>query len=79
LGKAKAGAGSVRHTVTAIASNYHLRACRFERNSHFSCTREGAADVPVFGTGIERDQSIAVLAVRLKSVADILRPLSEYL
>jgi hypothetical protein len=55
------------------------RACHFERNSHFSCTREGAADVPILGTSIEHDQSIAVLAVRLKSVADILRPLSEYL
>jgi hypothetical protein len=29
----------------------------------------------VLGTGIERDQSVAVLAVRLKSVADFLRPL----
>jgi hypothetical protein len=35
--------------------------------------------IPIFGTSIERDQSITVLAVRLKSVAYILRPLSEYL
>jgi hypothetical protein len=54
-------------------------ACHFERNSHFSCTREGAADVPIFGSGIERNQSITVLAIRLKPVADFLRPLSEYL
>jgi hypothetical protein len=55
------------------------RACRFERNPQFFCAREGASDVPIFGSGIERNQSIAVLAIRLKPVADFLRPLSEYL
>jgi hypothetical protein len=55
------------------------RACHFKHKSHLSCAREGTTDIPILGTSIERDQSIAVLAVRLKSVAYILRPLSEYL
>jgi hypothetical protein len=55
------------------------RACHFKHKSHLSCAREGTTDIPILGTSIERDQSIAVLAVRLKSAAYILRPLSEYL
>jgi hypothetical protein len=38
---------------------------------------KGATDIPVFGSGIERDQSIAMPAVRLKAVPKILRPLSK--
>jgi len=56
-----------------------FRARRFERKSHFFGAHEGTTDVPVLGTGIERDQFIAMLAVRLKSVADIPRSLSEKL
>ena len=55
-----------------------FRARRFERKSHFFGAHEGTTDVPVLGTGIERDQSIAVLTVRLKSVTDFLGALSEY-
>jgi hypothetical protein len=55
-----------------------FRAGRFERKSHFFGAHEGTTDVPVLGTGIERDQSIAVLTVRLKSVTDFLGALSEY-
>jgi hypothetical protein len=53
--------------------------CHFERKSDFFSAREGTTDVPVLGTGIERDQFISMLAVRLKSVADIPRSLSEKL
>jgi hypothetical protein len=51
----------------------------FNRHSHLFGARESPSDIPVFRTGIERNQSIAVLAVRLEPVADFLRPLSEYL
>jgi hypothetical protein len=60
-------------------SSRYLWACRFERNSYFFCIHEGTADVPVFGIGVERDQSVAMLAIRLVFIADILRPLPEYL
>jgi hypothetical protein len=44
------------------------------------CARcEDATDIPVLGIGIERDQFVAMLAVRLKSVADIPGSLSEKL
>jgi hypothetical protein len=51
----------------------------FKRHSHVSGAHESPADIPVFRTGIESNQPIAVLAVRLKPVADFLRSLSEYL
>ena len=51
----------------------------FKRHSHLLGAHESPADIPIFRTGIERNQPIAVLAVRLKPVADFLRPLSEYL
>jgi hypothetical protein len=51
----------------------------FECDSHFFGTLQCSTDVSIFRTGIERNYSIAVLAVRLGSVADILRPLSKYL
>jgi hypothetical protein len=51
----------------------------FKRHSHVSGAHESPADIPVFRTGIESNQPIAVLAVRLKPVADFLRPLPEYL
>ena len=50
-----------------------------KRHSHLLGAHESAADIPIFRTGIERNQPIAVLAVRLKPVADFLRPLSEHL
>jgi hypothetical protein len=53
--------------------------CHFERKSYFFSAREGTTDIPVVGTTIKRDQSVAVLAVRLKSVANILCSLSEKL
>jgi hypothetical protein len=59
-------------------SSDNLRAVRFEGNSHFFSAREGTTDIPVLGTGIERDQSIAMLAVRLKAIANLLRPLSKH-
>jgi hypothetical protein len=61
------------------ALGHDLRACHFKRNSYFFSAHEGTTDIPVLSTCVERDQSVAVLTVRLKSVADILRPLSEYL
>jgi hypothetical protein len=51
----------------------------FNRHSQLFGAHERPADILVFRTGIERNQPIAVLAVRLKPVADILGPLSEYL
>jgi hypothetical protein len=51
--------------------------CHFRHKSHFPCVGEGAADVPVLGSGVERNQPVAVPAVGLKSVADFLRPLPE--
>jgi hypothetical protein len=51
----------------------------FNRHSHFFGAHESPADIPVFRTGIERNQPIAMLAVRLEPVADFLRRLSEYL
>jgi hypothetical protein len=52
---------------------------RIKRHSDLFGAHESPADIPVFRTGIERNQTIAVLAVRLKPVADFLRALSEYL
>jgi hypothetical protein len=49
------------------------------RHSHFFGARERPADIFIFRSGTERNQSIAVLAVCLEPVADFLRPLSEYL
>ena len=68
-----------RPGVEELSLGHDLRACHFERNSHLFSAHEGTTDIPVLGTGVERDQSVTVLAVRLKSVADILRPLSENL
>src|ERR1700730_16728975 len=51
----------------------------FNRHSHLFGAHESPADIPVFRTGIERNQPIAVLAVRLEPVADFLRTLAEYL
>jgi hypothetical protein len=80
LGKAQAGAGSVkRDCLSARSLNRYFQAAGFERISYFFGAREGTTDICVLGTAIERDQSIAVLAVRLKSVTNFLRSLSEYL
>ena len=51
----------------------------FERNSHFSSAHESATDIPVLRGRIEGNEPIAMLAVHLKSVADSLRSLTEYL
>jgi hypothetical protein len=51
----------------------------FNRHSHLFGAHESPADIPVVRTGIERNQPIAVLAVRLEPVADFLRTLSQYL
>jgi hypothetical protein len=51
----------------------------FKRHSQLFGAHERPADILIFRTGIERNQPIAMLAVRLKSVADFLRPLSKYL
>jgi hypothetical protein len=48
----------------------------FKRRSQLFGAHERPADILIFRTGIERNQPIAVLAVRLKSVVDFLRPLS---
>jgi hypothetical protein len=52
---------------------------RFKRHSHLFGAHERPADIPVFRTAIERNEQIAVLAVRLEPVADFLSPLPEYL
>jgi len=70
--------GGFRACWQADASSRCLWAGRLEGNSHFFSAHEGAPDIPILGTGIERDQSIAMLAVRLKAVAKILRPLSKH-
>jgi hypothetical protein len=41
--------------------------------------RECLADIPVFGAAVERNHSIAMHAVRLKSVADSIGPFAKYL
>jgi hypothetical protein len=51
----------------------------FKRHSNLFGAHEGPADIPIFRAGIERNQPIAVLAIRLEPVADSLSPLSEYL
>jgi hypothetical protein len=51
----------------------------FNRHSYFFGVLESPADISIFRTGVERNEPIAVLAVRLEPVADFLRPLSEYL
>jgi hypothetical protein len=51
----------------------------FKHHANLFGARESPADIPVFRSGIERNQPIAMLAVRLEPVADFLRPLSEYL
>jgi hypothetical protein len=51
----------------------------FKRHSHLFGAHESPADISIFRTGVERNQPIAVLAVRLEPVADFLRALSEYL
>src|ERR1700730_15247670 len=51
----------------------------FMLHSSFFGVLESPADIPVFRTGIERNQPIAVLAVRLEPVANFLSPLAEYL
>jgi hypothetical protein len=51
----------------------------FNHHSYFFGVLESPADIPIFRTGIKRNQLIAVLAVRLEPIADFLRPLSEYL
>ena len=61
----------------STSSPYLSTQLGIERNSYFFCTHEGTADVSVLGTGVERDQSVAMLAVRLKAVSKILRPLSK--
>ena len=61
----------------STSSPYLSTQLGIERNSYFFCTHERPADVPVLGTGVERDQSIAMLAVRLKAVPKILRPLAK--
>jgi hypothetical protein len=53
--------------------------CYFQRKPHFLRAQQGATDIPITGIGIERDQFVAMLAVRLKPVADIPRSLSEKL
>jgi hypothetical protein len=52
---------------------------RVKRHSHLFGAHESPADIPVFRTRIERNQPIAVLAVRLEPVANFLSPLAEYL
>jgi hypothetical protein len=51
----------------------------FKHHAHLFGAHESPADIPIFRSGIERDQPIAMLAVRLEPVADFLRPLPEYL
>ena len=51
----------------------------FKRHSHLFGALESPVDVPVFRAAIERNQPIAMLAVRLEPVADVLSPLPEYL
>jgi hypothetical protein len=51
----------------------------FKRQSHLFGAHESPADIPVLRAAIERNQPIAVLAVRLEPVADSLSPLPEYL
>jgi hypothetical protein len=51
----------------------------FKCDSRFFGTHESPTDVSVFRAGIECNELIAALAVRLEPVADLLRTLSKYL
>src|SRR5438105_7988068 len=51
----------------------------FKRRSHFLGAHESPMNIFIFRAGIEHNQPVAVLAVRLEPVADLLRPLAEYL
>jgi hypothetical protein len=80
---ADAGLGAVRQKLPAIGA----RACSrnltlepgFQRHSHFFGAHESPADIYIFRSGVKRNQSIAVPAVRLKPVAYSLRPLPKNL
>jgi hypothetical protein len=69
--------------LTAIGDRALLRTLVLgpgvKRHSHFFGALQGPADISILRTGIERNQPVAVLAVRLESIADFLRPLPEYL
>jgi hypothetical protein len=69
--------------LTAIADRDLLRTYAlgpgFKCHSHFFGAHQSAADISIFRTGVERNQLVAVLAVGLEAVADLLRPLPEYL
>jgi len=77
------GQGREKLELTAIADRALRHAFgfgpRFKRHSHLFGAHESPADVSIFRIDIERDQPIAVLAVCLEPVADLLRPFSEYL
>jgi hypothetical protein len=69
--------------LTTIVDRALLHTCGLgpgvKCHSHFFRVHESPADVSVLRTGIERNEPIAVLAVGLEPVADLLRPLPEYL
>jgi hypothetical protein len=50
-----------------------------KRCSNLFGAHERPTDIPVFRTGIERNQPITVLAVGLEPIAEFLRALSKYL
>jgi len=73
-----------------LAAIHHRRRCLlqgeagglafgFKGQSHFPGARERLANIPVFRSAVERNQSVAVLAIGLKPVADLLRALAEEL
>jgi hypothetical protein len=70
--------GGISRRRCASRSGWCLRPGCLKGNSRFPSTHKGTTDIPILGTGIERDQPIAMLAVRLKAVPKILRPLSKY-
>jgi hypothetical protein len=79
--RASASIQSEREKALELAAivGLALRQTFLKRHSHLFGAHESPTDIPVFRTGIERNQPIAVLAIRLEPVADFLGPLSEYL
>ncbi|HWZ06298.1 MAG TPA: hypothetical protein VNY53_05230, partial [Bradyrhizobium sp.] len=52
---------------------------RFDRPPHFPGARQRLADILVIGAHVEGDQPIAMLAIGLKSVADLAGALAKNL
>jgi hypothetical protein len=67
--------------LTAIGNRACRHACGFglifKSHSDLFGALQGPADISIVRSAVERDQPVAVLAIRLESVADLLGPFPE--